>query len=183
VLIALVTVVKEGRHFIFPKRFFEVVPGRIYRSGYLEQGPLRRVIDQHGLKTVLALLNDEPEDPDQQRENRILAEKGVKLIRIGMPGNGLADFDLLDQAATMLADASTHPVLVHCSAGVNRTGAVVAAWRMKYCGWDPDRAIDEAQRCGWSPWKNPELRDHLREYHRTRVASSQPASAASRPAA
>ena len=74
-----------------------------------------------------------------------------------------------DIAADVLADNSNYPVLVHCAAGVNRTGAVIAAWRMKYCGWSFEDSIAEAERCGWSPRRNPEMRDHLRKYRQARI--------------
>lgn len=165
--------VKYGRHHVFPRRFVEVVPGHLYRSGYLEQGPLRRVIDEHGIRTILVLLNDEPDNPEQQREMAVAAEKSVQVVRIGMRGDGLADFDQLDQAARVLADEAKHPLLVHCAAGVNRTGAVYAAWRMKHCGWSPEQAMAEAEACGWSPTGNAEMRGHLEEYYRTRVKESE----------
>jgi protein tyrosine/serine phosphatase len=171
VLAAVGLAVKYGRHHIIARRFVEVVPGHLYRSGYLEQGPLRRVIDEHGIRTILALLNDEPDNPEQQREMAVAAEKKVQVLRIGMRGDGLADFDQLDQAADVLADESTHPLLVHCAAGVNRTGAVYAAWRMKHCGWSPERALAEAEQCGWLPRDNPELREHLMSYYRSRVTT------------
>jgi protein-tyrosine phosphatase len=169
VIVAVSVTISYGRHYVLPKRFFEVAPGQIYRSGEMEKGPFLRVLDKHQIKTILTLLNREPGDPDQEFEEEVVAEKGIKLIRIGMPGNGIARFDDLDEAAAILADSSTHPLLVHCSAGVNRTGAVVAAWRMKYCGWTLEDAIEEADRCGWSPRRNPEMRDHLQEYYQTRV--------------
>lgn len=165
--------VKYGRHHVFPRRFVEVVPGHLYRSGYLEQGPLRRVIDEHGIRTILVLLNDEPDNPEQQREMAVVAEKNVQVVRIGMRGDGLAEFDQLDQAAGVLADETKHPLLVHCAAGVNRTGAVYAAWRMKHCGWGPEQAMAEAEECGWSPTGNAEMRGHLEEYYRTRVKQSE----------
>lgn len=169
--------IKYGRHHVIPRRFVEVVPGHLYRSGYLEQGPLRSVIDEHRIKTVLALLNDEPDNPEQQREMAVIAEKNVNLVRIGMPGDGIADLNDLDRAADVLADETKHPLLVHCAAGVNRTGAVYAAWRMKHSGWSLEQAMAEAEACGWCPRDNAELRGHMAEYYRTRVAptSSTPA--------
>ena len=37
----------------------------------------------------------------------------------------------------------TRPVYVHCQAGRNRTGFVVATYRMVYQGWTPEEAIRE----------------------------------------
>jgi protein-tyrosine phosphatase len=169
VIVTVSVTISYGRHYVFPKRFFEVAPGQIYRSGEMKEGPFLRVMDKHQIRTILTLLNREPGDPEQEFEEALAQEKGVQLTRIGMPGDGIARFDKLDQAASILADSSKHPLLVHCSAGVNRTGAVVAAWRMKYCGWTPEDAMAEADRCGWSPRKNPKMREHLAEYYRTRV--------------
>lgn len=168
--------IKHGRHHVFPKRFAEVVPGHLYRSGYLESGPLKDVIDRYHIKTILVLLSDEPDNPDQKQEESIARDRGVQVKRIGMPGDGTADFDKLEQAAAVLADESTHPVLVHCHAGVNRTGAVYAVWRMKYCGWDAEHAIAEAEERGYDPGTNPALREHLLAYWRTRITTTSPAS-------
>ncbi len=49
----------------------------------------------------------------------------------------------LEVAASVLASSATEKVYVHCLHGVDRTGMVVATYRVKHCGWDPDRAIAE----------------------------------------
>lgn len=155
------------RWHVFPKRFAEVVPGQLYRSGQLEAWPLRRIVNRYHIRTILALLNREPGNPGQDEEHRLANEKGIQIVNMAMPGDGLAAFDLLERAAAMMANTTTHPLLVHCEAGVNRTGAVYAVWRMKYCGWNVERTIQEAERYGgWSA----ELGEHLRRYYRTRIA-------------
>ncbi len=171
--------VKYGRHYLFPKRFAVVEPGAIYRSGYLEPGPLRDVLQRYGIRTILVLLNDEPQSPRQQREERVARDAGVTLIRIGMRGDGRGDFQDIERAADMLADPALRPILVHCAGGVNRTGAVCAAWRIKHCGWDLDAAMREARDRGWSPRDNPELMDHMRAFVAQQLA---PTSASATPA-
>ncbi len=161
--------VKYGRYHVFPKRFAVVEPGELYRSGELEAWPLERVIREHHLKTILTLLHDEPDDDEQRDERAICARTGVRRLRIAMPGNGCADFDLLDQAAAVIADEANRPLLVHCAAGVNRTGAAYAAWRMKYRGWSFEDALAEAEERGYRPGLNPELREHLQRYFDERV--------------
>ena len=54
--------------------------------------------------------------------------------------------DLLDQAAAVLADASTYPIFFHCHHGLNRTSMVQIAYRTKYCGWNLTQAADEIER-------------------------------------
>ena len=169
-VLALGVGIKYGRHHVFAKRFEVVEPGRIYRSGRLERGPLRRVIRRHELETILTLLGDEPESPSQQMENEMARAEGVDVIRIGMPGDGLAEHDRLDRAADVLADPARRPVLVHCAAGVHRTGATLAAWRMKHQGWSFERALEELAAHGYDAADDPRLRDHLRAYYETYVA-------------
>ena len=173
-VIGAAAAVKYGRHHLIAKRFAEVVPGHLYRAGAIESGPLRQVIGDYHIRTILTLLNREAGDAQQQSEEAIAREKGVTVLRIGMPGDGTADFDLLEQAAAILADETKHPLLVHCHAGVNRTGAVYAVWRMKYCGWDAERAIAEAEAYGYSTTTNAPMREHLRRYHADRITASRP---------
>ena len=164
--------VKYGRHYVLAKRFAVVVPGQLYRSGYLEPWPLQRMIRKYDLETVLTLTTNEPDMPHQQKEEAVLERDGVALIRIGMPGDGRADFDLLDRAAEVIADEPHRPLLVHCAAGVHRTGAAYAAWRMKYCGWNADRALAEAGEHGITLRRKPELCEHLRRYYASRVLAT-----------
>ena len=168
---------KYARHHIFPKRFAEVVPGKLYRSGYCQPGPLTRIIRDHNIKTILVLLNDEPDSPEQQKELAVVQREGVKLIRIGMPGDGCADFDALEKAADIIADASTQPLLVHCYAGTNRTGAAYAVWRMRHCGWNYEQTMDECEDNELSPHYSAKLFDHLKRYYAARIAgpTSKPA--------
>lgn len=161
--------IKYGRYHFFPKRFAVVEPGQLYRSGYLEPRPLKHVIHDHKLKTVLALLNNEPDTAEQQNEEAVASEENVKLIRIGMPGDGCGDFDALDRAADIMADPANRPLLVHCAAGVHRTGAAYAAYRMKYCGWSFEKALAEGDKYGYPITGKPALVDHLREYYETHI--------------
>jgi tyrosine-protein phosphatase SIW14 len=164
VLIAAILAIKYGRHHVWPRRFAEVEPGKLYRSGYCEPGPLTDVIHEHKVKTILTLLGDEPDTAHQQNEEAIAKREGVAILRIPMPGDGRGDFEKLSAAADAMADASKQPMLVHCWSGVNRTGAAYVAYRLKHCGWPLERALAEAEANGYSPESTPQLREHLQRY-------------------
>jgi len=168
-VLAGVLAIKYGRHYFVPKRFAVVEPGKLYRSGYLEPGPLRRVIRKHKIKTILALLNNEPDTIEQQNEEAVARAENVTIIRIGMPGDGRGDFDSLDKAADVLADVANYPLLVHCAAGVHRTGATYAAYRIKHCGWSFEKALAEGGTYGYPIAEKPGLVAHLREYYESRI--------------
>ena len=46
-------------------------------------------------------------------------------------------------------DPKTRPVYVHCKAGQNRTGFVIATYRMIYQGWTPEEAVREMRVYGF----------------------------------
>jgi protein-tyrosine phosphatase len=43
-------------------------------------------------------------------------------------------------------------VLIHCKAGLHRTGILVAVYRMEYEGWSPADAFREAREHGFGNW-------------------------------
>ena len=48
-----------------------------------------------------------------------------------------------------MADPTNYPVLVHCFAGVHRTGAYCAVYRMEYEHWSNAEAVDEIKAHGY----------------------------------
>jgi len=169
------TGIKYGWYHLFPKHFAEVETGQLYRSGYCEPRPLENVLREHHIKTVLSLLNEEPNSKEEQNEQSVIHKTGTTLVHIGMPGNGCGTFDDLDHAAALMADPNNRPILVHCSGGVNRTGAAYMAYRMRYCDWNFDQAFAEAVRYGHDPQATPKMREHMMKYYQERVVSSRPA--------
>jgi protein tyrosine phosphatase (PTP) superfamily phosphohydrolase (DUF442 family) len=162
--------VKYGRWYVLPRRFAEVEAGRFYRGGYTEPWPYSRVIEKYGLKTVVSLNCLPPSDPRHGAEQAVIDEYGLGYHCFPMPGDGRGDFDRLEAAAAVLNDASTHPVFVHCSAGVHRTNATYAAYRMLYCGWTYAEAMAECEQYGLHPRRHKALFDHLRRFYEERVA-------------
>ncbi len=146
------------------KRFAVVEPGGLYRGAYAEPWPLRRMIEKHGIRHILCLMSYPSDDSRRHKEQTVAAETGATLRELPMPGNGCAGFALLDRAADFIADPANRPLFIHCAAGVQRTGASIAAYRMRHQGWTYEQAIAEAEQNGLNRRKNPELYEHLRRY-------------------
>ncbi len=49
-----------------------------------------------------------------------------------------------------LIESSPSPVFVHCQHGADRTGTIVACYRMQHDGWTVERAFAEAKQFGFS---------------------------------
>lgn len=120
----------------------EVAPG-IFRSGQPDPGGLRAV-QERGVRTIVVLRTAIPE-----AERSAAAQLGLAVVHIPMDGTRMPSMEEVDRALTVILDPSKRPVLVHCTHGEERTGAVIAAYRVVADGWDPAAAAAEAIELGF----------------------------------
>lgn len=120
------------------KRFAVVEPGCVYRSGQMTDRHFKEAIDKLDLKTVICL---NPDFVDRERE--VCEARKVDFLYYPMPSDGLGQPEQFTQILDVITDPSRQPVLVHCSAGVARTGASIAMYRMLVQRWSFDDAITE----------------------------------------
>jgi protein tyrosine/serine phosphatase len=139
------------------RNFRVVEDGVLYRSGQLSQAGLERIVREYGIRTVITLRDaSEPgELPPDHAEERWCKAEGIRHVRI-TPRKWWAPDGATPPAeqgvATFLAvldDPANCPVLVHCFAGVHRTGAHCAIFRMEYHHWDNRQAIAEMRHNGY----------------------------------
>jgi protein tyrosine phosphatase (PTP) superfamily phosphohydrolase (DUF442 family) len=155
--------VKTYRHHFLTKRFYVVEAGAIYRGGWQQPWPLRRLTRQHGFRTILNLAC-RPDEPDADGEGAVVREFGLHWHRLLMPGTGRGSFQQLDAAADVLADPALRPVFVHCDGGRHRTNMALAAYRIKHCAWSMDQVVGELQRYGFDPAEHGRQLRHLHDY-------------------
>ncbi len=82
----------------------------------------------------------------------------LKLFHVPMSAFGLRD-DRVLEALRIMADPQNRPLLIHCRHGADRTGAMVALYRVVIQGWSPEKAVLEMNQGGYhhsSVWKNLE---------------------------
>jgi tyrosine-protein phosphatase SIW14 len=53
-------------------------------------------------------------------------------------------------ALKILEDAAADPVFVHCRRGADRTGTVIACYRISHDHWENQKALSEAKSYGMS---------------------------------
>jgi len=148
----------------YPRRFAEVVPDAIYRGGYPTAANIRNLHDEKAIRAVINL-TDEKNTPEERAMIKAIERLGVRFFRIKMPGDGCGDFTSLDMAADAMANKQNWPLFLHCAAGKQRSNAVTAAYRMKYCGWSFGRALEELQKkYDLDPKSEQKLCEHLQRY-------------------
>ena len=74
-------------------------------------------------------------------DSKAFAQAGFKLLLQRMEADDLTEDDLV--AALRQIRSAPKPLLVHCWHGSDRTGSVVAAYRIVFQDWTPAAALDE----------------------------------------
>jgi protein tyrosine/serine phosphatase len=148
-----------ARDRVIPKKFGVVVSDRIYRSGQISSTLIKKVLTQYKIRVIVNLNSPEAGDPDKQAEEQAAKDLNIKVLRFPLSGKGTGDVNNYAGALTAIADAEKQglPVLVHCSAGAQRTGGVIAAYRLLVQKKDPAFVIGEMKHYGWNSKDNPQL--------------------------
>lgn len=140
------------------RNFAPVKPGVLYRSGQLSLTGLQRVINDFGIHTVITLRDAEiaGNRPPDWREEQFCKDQDIKYVRLrpqhwyAPPTGGPVPAEAgLKRFLAIMDDPANYPVLVHCFAGIHRTGAYMAVYRMEVDHWDNTAALDELRACGY----------------------------------
>jgi tyrosine-protein phosphatase SIW14 len=70
----------------------------------------------------------------------------------------------IDQFLEVMDNPANHPVLLHCRAGLHRTGVLVAIYRMEYQGWSKLQAMQELKDMGFGEFFCSSANDYVQQY-------------------
>lgn len=115
---------------------WQVAPG-LYRSAQPDGQGFAGVAQRYGVRTIVNLRND--------AQDKDFGARGLRLIDAPLDAADLPAGEAQIVAALRAIRAARRhgAVLVHCEHGADRTGAVIALYRMIYQGWSRPRAITE----------------------------------------
>jgi len=74
---------------------------------------------------------------------------GMRYVEIPMSFLKKVDPATVRKALSVMTDPANQPVFVHCSVGTDRTGVVVAVYRMEVDGWSEAEAMEEMEALGF----------------------------------
>jgi protein tyrosine/serine phosphatase len=114
------------------------VAANFYRSAQPNETGFRALKTSYGVRTVINLRDFHSDEP-------LAAGLGLNLSKIGMHAWHIEREDLAKALHDVRAGLQRGSVLVHCQHGADRTGVVVALYRIVYQGWSKEAAIDEMQ--------------------------------------
>jgi protein tyrosine/serine phosphatase len=138
------------------RNFHEVKPEVLYRSGQLSLPGLKRILHDYDIKTVVTLRDAAVpgKTPPDAAEEKYCKEMELNYVRItprtwSAPDGSVPAAEGVKRFLEVMRDPANYPVLIHCFAGIHRTGAHVAVYRMEFDGWSNAAAIAELQAHGY----------------------------------
>jgi tyrosine-protein phosphatase SIW14 len=159
---------------------FHQVNDHVYRGGQPGADGWQ-ALAKMGIKTVIDLRR--PDEHSIGEEAKLVQAANMQYFNFPMKGVVAPSGDQVAKILALLD--SKEPVFIHCKRGADRTGAVIACYRIQYDRWNSQQALSEAKFFGMA-WTQVGLKRYVQSFQPKAVdaapAASPSASTSSSPA-
>lgn len=142
---------------------FGCVNSRIYRGAQPTEKGVKELA-RRGIKTII---NFRDADENADIERKWAESQSIKFYNVPF-GNWLAPTDRkVQEVLELINSADKQPVFIHCKRGADRTGTVVAAYRISHDGWTAKEAKTETKKYHfgwWQFWMSDFIDDYYRKF-------------------
>jgi hypothetical protein len=159
------------------KRLRPIEEGKVYRCGCLSADGFGEAFEKLHIKTLITFWDEDP-DPtlynnrfswQSMKESELCEKYGVKyrFIYVRLIPDDRAGKDrpeAIDEFLSIMDDPESYPVLIHCKAGLHRTGIMTAIYRMEYNGWTREEALHELRSHGFGHFIANSSNDYILQY-------------------
>jgi tyrosine-protein phosphatase SIW14 len=125
---------------------FSQVNDHLYRGAQPNPEGFQQLADAH-VSLVIDLR--EPSE-GTEAERRLVQGLGMKYVDVPFPRLSAPSAAQIKRVLSLLAPDDSGRAFVHCWRGKDRTGTVIACYRIQHDGWSPQRALSEAHENGLS---------------------------------
>jgi tyrosine-protein phosphatase SIW14 len=144
-----------------PVKNFYKVDDRVLRGAQPSAAEFEE-LSRMKVKTVLDLRTGE-----QRGEKEIVERLGIRYIQEPLSAVSAPDNQQIGKILKLLATEPA-PIFVHCLRGKDRTGTVIACYRMAFHKWENSRALEEARHFGMS-WLEWGMRKYIQRFEPRQV--------------
>lgn len=142
---------------------FSQVNANLYRGAQPSEAGVRELAKM-GVKTIIDLRG---EDKLSRREAIWAKDAGIKFIGVSLDNLFRPKTSDVNSILDKITDAENQPVFVHCQRGADRTGTIIAAYRISRDHWTARQATREAKKFDfgwWQFWMKDYINDYYRDY-------------------
>jgi tyrosine-protein phosphatase SIW14 len=113
-------------------------------------------------------------------EKRAVEGNGMHYVSIPLSGMSAPSPAGVEKAMALFNDSSAGPVFIHCKRGADRTGTLVACYRIAHDGWDNAKALSEAKADGMR-WIEVSMQHYVMHYQAPAAAGTPAAAVTGQP--
>lgn len=115
------------------KHFAVHVPGKVYRSAWVEGEVFEELIARYHVKTVVNLCYPGEMGKRDFEQRQAVARSGAKLIELPFPPNDTWDLNYpsVAEMERILDDPASYPIWIHCQHGRERTVKALAMYDIR----------------------------------------------------
>lgn len=168
---------------------FHQVNEQLYRGAQPKRGGIQRLA-RLGVKTIVNLRPGDKRSQTEEQEARALGlryfnvpiEKttpvealkslaDLRYLRLPAQRLGRPTDAQVERVLSIINAPENQPVFVHCKRGADRTGAIIAIYRIDHDGWTSEKAKAESNRYGMRWWERGK-KNYIRDYYRRRLRNT-----------
>jgi len=147
---------------------FHRVNDQLYRGGKPTEAGLKRLAQQ-GVKTIVNLRDD---DDHARVEGTAAVAAGLRYFNLPLSNFHKPSDEQIAKVLSLINAPENQPVFVHCKRGSDRTGTIIAVYRIEHDGWTAEQAKEEAEHFGLGFWQ-VRMKDYISDYYRHKLAKAE----------
>jgi tyrosine-protein phosphatase SIW14 len=138
-----------------------------YRGGQPTENGLAE-LKKLGIKTIINLRTT---GNDVEKEEIAAKKLGLNFINVPLNNWLKPKNSEVENVLKLINEATNQPLFLHCKRGSDRTGTIVAAYRIRFENWTDKQAVKEAKTFGfgwWQVWMKDYIEDYYRDFKQTK---------------
>lgn len=136
------------------------VTGDLYRGGQ----PRSEGYDQLRKMRIDIVVNLNTTKKNVEREKTEVESRGMRYVSIPWSALSLPEDDQVAEFLRLLRDNPDKKIFVHCRHGADRTGVMVAIFRIAIQGWTPEQALAEMERFNFHGFWYSHLKGYVKQF-------------------
>ena len=140
---------------------FHQINENLYRGGQ----PTAEGIKQLATLGIKTIINFRDMRETVRREKELAEANGLRFINLHLSNWFASNDEEIHAIIEIIRNPELQPVFIHCKRGADRTGTIVAVYRMMFDGWTDSQANREAKTHGigwWQVW----MKDYIKAYYK-----------------
>jgi len=140
---------------------FSKVNDKLFRGAAPTEAGMQS-LKETGARSIIDLRK-----PSEVRQGERIAAQASGMVYTNVPLHGLgAPSDEQVRTVLSLIDTLPSPVFIHCVHGCDRTGTIIACYRIARDQWSAESALAEAKRYGLSDFERG-MKKYIRHFGQT----------------